>query len=72
MMGGQVGVSDHLTIGSGVRIAAKSGAMRDIEAGMTVGGFTAVPLKHWHRQTAGAIRLSQSKKSNGGNSSSWG
>jgi len=66
MMGGQVGVSDHLTIGSGVRIAAKSGVMRDVEAGMTVGGFPAVPLKQWHRQTAGLARFFPSQGSNGG------
>jgi UDP-3-O-[3-hydroxymyristoyl] glucosamine N-acyltransferase len=62
MMGGQVGVSDHLTIGSGVRIAAKSGVMRDVEAGMTVGGFPAVPLKQWHRQTAGLTRFLQTHR----------
>jgi UDP-3-O-[3-hydroxymyristoyl] glucosamine N-acyltransferase len=59
MMGGQVGVGDHLTIGDGARIAAKSGVMRDIEAGATVGGFPAIAIKQWHRQTAGLARLLQ-------------
>lgn len=59
MMGGQTGVADHLTIGRGAHIAAKSGVMRDIDAGAVVGGFPAVPIKTWHRQTIGIARLSK-------------
>jgi UDP-3-O-[3-hydroxymyristoyl] glucosamine N-acyltransferase len=62
MMGGQVGVADHLTIGSGARIAAKSGVMRDIPPGMTVGGFPAMEIKQWHRQTTGVARLLRPQK----------
>jgi UDP-3-O-[3-hydroxymyristoyl] glucosamine N-acyltransferase len=65
MMGGQVGVADHLTIGAGARIAAKSGVMRDVPAGMTVGGFPAIEIRQWHRQTTGLGRLLRSH-SNGG------
>jgi len=57
MVGGQSAISDHLAIGSGVRIAGKSGVMRDIEPGGCVGGYPAVPLRQWHRQTAGLLRL---------------
>jgi UDP-3-O-[3-hydroxymyristoyl] glucosamine N-acyltransferase len=57
MVGGQAAISDHLTIGSGARIAGKSGVMRDIEPGGRVGGYPAVPLRQWHRQTAGLLRL---------------
>lgn len=57
MVGGQAAISDHLTIGSGARIAGKSGVMRDVEPGSTVGGYPAVPLRQWHRQTAGLMRL---------------
>jgi UDP-3-O-[3-hydroxymyristoyl] glucosamine N-acyltransferase len=62
MMGGQVGIGDHLTIGAGARIAAKSGVMRDIEPGATVGGFPAMAIKHWHRQTAGLARRFQRRE----------
>jgi UDP-3-O-[3-hydroxymyristoyl] glucosamine N-acyltransferase len=65
MMGGQVGVADHLTIGSGARIAAKSGVMRDVPPGMTVGGFPAMEIKQWHRQTTGLARLLRPQKSEG-------
>ncbi len=57
MVGGQSAISDHLVIGSGARIAGKSGVMRNIEAGGWVGGYPALPLRQWHRQTAGLLRL---------------
>jgi UDP-3-O-[3-hydroxymyristoyl] glucosamine N-acyltransferase len=66
-MGGQVGVADHLTIGAGARIAAKSGVMRDVPAGMTVGGFPAMEIRQWHRQTTGIARLLRPQP-NGGRS----
>ena len=57
MVGGQAAISDHLTIGSGARVAGKSGVMRDVEPGGTVAGYPAVPVRQWHRQTAGLLRL---------------
>ncbi len=57
MVGGQAAISDHLTIGAGARIAGKSGVMRDVEPGGKVGGYPALPLRQWHRQTAGLLRL---------------
>jgi len=57
MVGGQTAISDHLVIGAGARIAGKSGVMRDIEASGRVGGYPALPVRQWHRQTAGLLRL---------------
>jgi UDP-3-O-[3-hydroxymyristoyl] glucosamine N-acyltransferase len=57
MVGGQAAISDHLTIGAGARIAGKSGVMRDVEPGGKVGGYPAIPLRQWHRQTAGLLSL---------------
>ena len=61
MVGGQGGLAGHLHIGSGVRIAAKSGIMRDIPAGETVCGSPAVPLTEFMRQTAALQRLARKK-----------
>ncbi|MGH7030892.1 MAG: UDP-3-O-(3-hydroxymyristoyl)glucosamine N-acyltransferase [Stellaceae bacterium] len=63
MVGGQVGLAGHLHIGSGARIAAKSGVMRDVPAGATVCGSPAVPIAEFMRQTAVLQRLA--KKKNG-------
>jgi UDP-3-O-[3-hydroxymyristoyl] glucosamine N-acyltransferase len=57
MVGGQTAISDHLRIGSGARIAGKSGVMRDVEAGGRIGGYPAIAVREWHRQTAGLRRL---------------
>jgi UDP-3-O-[3-hydroxymyristoyl] glucosamine N-acyltransferase len=51
VMGGQVGVSDHIHVGRAARLAAKSGVIKDVAAGESVGGYPAVPLRQWHRQT---------------------
>jgi UDP-3-O-[3-hydroxymyristoyl] glucosamine N-acyltransferase len=62
MMGGQAGVSDHLSIGAGARLAAKAGVTRDVAPGETVGGYPAVPVRDWHRQTVALKRLAERKK----------
>ena len=61
MVGGQGGLAGHLHVGSGARIAAKSGIMRDIPAGETVCGSPAVPLAEFMKQTAVLKRLARKK-----------
>ena len=51
MIGGQVGISGHITIGNNVKIAAKSGVMQDIKDNTTVGGYPADNILDWHRST---------------------
>jgi UDP-3-O-[3-hydroxymyristoyl] glucosamine N-acyltransferase len=58
MIGGQAGISDHLHVGSGARIAAKSGVIRDVKDREAVGGYPAMPIREWHKQTAASLRLS--------------
>ena len=57
MAGGQAGLAGHLTVGAGARIAAKTGVMRDVAAGVTVCGFPAVPISEFMRQVAALRRL---------------
>jgi UDP-3-O-[3-hydroxymyristoyl] glucosamine N-acyltransferase len=59
MIGGQAGISDHLHVGSGARVASKSGVIRDVKEREAVGGYPAMPIREWHRQTAASFRLSQ-------------
>lgn len=57
VIGGQVGIAGHLSIGHGVQIAAKSGISKDIDNKQIMGGFPALPIRQWHRQTAILKRL---------------
>lgn len=62
-LGGQAGVSGHLKIADGVQIAAKSGVIRSItENGQAVGGYPAIPVKDWHRQTVVLQKIIKNKE----------
>ncbi|WP_445678414.1 UDP-3-O-(3-hydroxymyristoyl)glucosamine N-acyltransferase [Radicibacter daui] len=56
VLAGQVGVAGHLKVGNGAQIAAQSGIMRDVEAGESVMGSPAVPIKEHFRQLT-ALRM---------------
>ena len=62
MMGGQVGLADHLVIGAGAQISAQSGLMRDIPAGEKWGGSPARPAREWLKETATLSKLAKRKK----------
>ena len=51
-MGGRVGVSDHLTIGSRSRMAAWAATMHDIPENETWAGIPAKPIKTFMREVA--------------------
>jgi UDP-3-O-[3-hydroxymyristoyl] glucosamine N-acyltransferase len=61
MIGGQAAIVDHIKIGSNARIAGKSGVMRDVPDGETWGGYPAMPIRQWHRQTTALARLIRPK-----------
>lgn len=61
VIGGQVGFSDHLTIGSYAKIAAKSGVIRDVPDHDCQGGFPAITIKEWHKQTAMIKKITKKK-----------
>lgn len=63
MMGGQVGLADHLTIGAGAQLAAAAGLMRDVPPGEVWGGRPARPIKDWLRETAVLSKLAKKRKS---------
>ncbi|MBV2144598.1 UDP-3-O-(3-hydroxymyristoyl)glucosamine N-acyltransferase [Falsochrobactrum sp. TDYN1] len=62
MLGGRVGLADHLIIGSGVQVAAASGVMNDIPDGERWGGIPARPIKQWFRDIANIRSIGQSRK----------
>ena len=67
MLGGQVGVSDHFTVGARARVAAQSGVISDVPAGESWGGYPAMPVREWLRNTAFVRRLTkQAKQALGG------
>ena len=48
-IGGQAGISGHLSIGNNVTIAAKSGVTKNIENDQIVAGFPAIDIKKWKK-----------------------
>jgi len=52
IMGGRVGIADHVHIGAGAQLAAASGIFRDIPAGEAWGGSPARPLRQYLREIA--------------------
>ena len=59
MIGGQAGINGHISIGSKVQIAAKSGVVGDVKDGEKVGGFPAVNIFDWHKQSIFLKNLSK-------------
>jgi UDP-3-O-[3-hydroxymyristoyl] glucosamine N-acyltransferase len=59
IIGGQVGVADHLTIGRGARLLAQAGTIADIPAGGTYFGTLARPHREYLRGQATLYRLAK-------------
>jgi UDP-3-O-[3-hydroxymyristoyl] glucosamine N-acyltransferase len=59
MMGGQVGVADHFTIGDGAMLAARSGVITDVPAGARYNGWPAQPAREWLRGVAWLRRVAR-------------
>lgn len=57
IISGQGGVSDHVHIGRGARLANGAGAIGDVEAGAIVSGFPARPYREFLRAQAALYRL---------------
>ena len=57
IIGGQAGVKEQVTIGSGARLAARAGAINTVPAGETYSGFPARPHNSTLRGWAGLPRV---------------
>lgn len=68
VIGGNAGIAGHLHIGDGAQIAGNSGVIRDIEPGAKMGGYPAVPIKQFHRQSVTLANLA-GRKTRGGKKS---
>jgi UDP-3-O-[3-hydroxymyristoyl] glucosamine N-acyltransferase len=63
VLGGASAIADHVIIGAGAKLAGGSGVTRDIAPGEIVAGYPAIPIRDWHRQSAGVGKLlSRTKK----------
>ena len=48
--GAQSGIAGHLTVGSGAQLAARCGAIQNVEPKAIMGGLPAVPVRQWLKQ----------------------
>jgi UDP-3-O-[3-hydroxymyristoyl] glucosamine N-acyltransferase len=62
MMGGQVGVTGHVRIGKGAMFSAKSGVRSDVDAGVLMSGYPAVPNLEWRKSAVLVRHLPKLKK----------
>ena len=59
MMGGQVGIADHVTVGAGAMLGAQSGYMSDVPAGARWIGSPAQPVRDFMKGVAVLRRLAR-------------
>jgi UDP-3-O-[3-hydroxymyristoyl] glucosamine N-acyltransferase len=62
VFGGQAGIADHTTVGNRVMVGGGSGVTRNMDAGMVVAGFPAIPLREWLKAQVVFPKLPELKK----------
>jgi UDP-3-O-[3-hydroxymyristoyl] glucosamine N-acyltransferase len=62
MFGGRVGISDHVVVGTGAKIAANSAVMGSVPAGETYSGAPAQPIQNHMREIAEIRRIVRDKR----------
>lgn len=63
VLGGAVGLADHVRIGDGARVAAKSGVPPgEYAGGLDYGGYPARLMKDWRRELAAVVLLAKRRK----------
>ena len=67
VLGGQVGIADHVRIGPGSRLAARSAMVsgQEIEGGQDYGGVPAKPVREWLREIHAVSQLVRRRKRDG-------
>lgn len=63
MLGGRVGIADHVTVGPGAKLAADAAVMRDVPSGETWGGTPAKPFSQWMREVAWLQKQMRTRRS---------
>jgi UDP-3-O-[3-hydroxymyristoyl] glucosamine N-acyltransferase len=59
IVGGGVGIADHVRIGDRARLAGLSGVAYDLEGGRDYGGIPARPIREWHKEGALIAKLAR-------------
>jgi UDP-3-O-[3-hydroxymyristoyl] glucosamine N-acyltransferase len=63
IVGGQVGIADHVRLGDGARVASKSGVPPgDYPGGTDYGGYPVRLAKDWRREVAALVLLAKRRK----------
>jgi len=62
MTGGQAGISGHLTLGAGSRVAAQGGVIGDVAPGTTVSGYPARDHLEYLRAMGSVFKLPDALK----------
>lgn len=64
VLGGQVGIADHVRVGPGARLAARSAMVsgQQIEGGQDYGGVPAKPVREWLREIHAVSQLVRRRK----------
>ena len=62
MLGGGVGIADHIQIGDRAQVGARSGVMHDIPGNERWVGAPAMPAREFFRQVAALQALAKSRK----------
>jgi UDP-3-O-[3-hydroxymyristoyl] glucosamine N-acyltransferase len=57
MLGGKVGIADHITIGTGAQLGAQAGVMHDVPPGERWLGSPAQPMRDFMKGIATLRRL---------------
>jgi UDP-3-O-[3-hydroxymyristoyl] glucosamine N-acyltransferase len=65
LLGGMSGILQHVVIGDGAKVAARSGVTKSIPPGKTYGGNPAVQIRDYHRQTLIMQQLSRDRANSG-------